>query len=185
MARLFRILLAPAFAALLVASANVAQADYSYSSTSFSTTAPMLTVTALSGTQPDSIPANPVLFSFAIAGTPVGTYAFNFTESLSSATLGSQTFTVAGTLQVFFSSANAVISTFVANTLTASNGNYVEYAGSANYITSVSGTSATLAIGIVPAINFAVVPEPASIAMLGLGLVGSIGVTARRRLARA
>lgn len=186
MTRMLRTLIAPALA--FAAFASTANADYTFTNLTNTITAPGVTVTPVTSTSTDSTPSNPTLFTFALgaASTP-GTYSFGFTESITgTGTLAgvNQMFTVFGTFQVFFASSTAVISTFTPTSLTASNMNYLEPLAAVNYITSASGTTATLTVGVIPT-PAAAVPEPASIAMLSMGLLVPAGFAARRRLARA
>ena len=169
--------------ASLLAVGSTARADYSYSLNSFTFpggTPAGIAITGTTGTLPDSTPSSPVIATFAYTSPATGVYALSFSEHITSATLGTEDVTIAGTLTILFSSPGTVISTFVPSSGGSTTPYLVPFTF-ANYITSVTGTTATLSIAIVPN---AVVPEPASIAMLGLGLVSFGGVALRRRMAK-
>ncbi len=203
MARMIRTLLAPAFVALLVVSGTTAQAAFatgtqgladngspSINSTELSTAtaftfgSPVITTSSESGDF-KSVAGN--------AGLTLATTVLNLasptTFSVGNAALG--TFTGSTITQLFSSilpgaqvRAFFVLGTFTSGTnfgVISRTPASLTISFTQSTINGVSSFSDSSTLSIPPT----TVPEPASVAMLGLGLVGSIGFAARRRLARA
>jgi hypothetical protein len=120
------------------------------------------------------------------AGTPdTGSVTIVETFSLVGTT-GTEFFTLSGTLNLLSGSAGGVVSTFSGTTtVTGGSGFTVGFSGYAPPSPGSGGTGGStgnISILVIPVA--ATVPEPASAAMLGLGLISVGGFVLRRRMAK-
>jgi hypothetical protein len=172
----------------VVATPGEARADYIYTtSPAIISPAPPASlgelITALPpGTVPDSSPVTAAVLSITYNPTaPVAlTQTISFTETLTG-TPGTEVVGITGTL-VLLANANGVLANLinVQTTIISGSGYEVPPAFVSYASTSPVGKTATISIGISP-----VVPEPASLTMvaMGLGAVGFVGFRRARRSA--
>jgi hypothetical protein len=99
---------------------------------------------------------------------------------------GTEVFTLSGTLTLVAGNSTGIASTFSGTVTQVSGSGYtVSFAGYAPPSPGSSGTGGSTGnISILVQPNTVAVPEPASIAMLGLGLVSVGGLAFRRRMAK-
>jgi hypothetical protein len=192
--------LAGLVAAMLLAAGASSQASYILTANSLTATPASLGGTSFTfaesggGVQSGSSPSNFNVIDVGVSSTTVApasdTGFIMVTETFTlTGTSGTETFTLNGTLDLLSGNSGGVVTTFTGsttvNTITGGSGYVVGFAGYAPPSPGSGGLGATTGnVSIVVSPNAVTVPEPASVAMLGLGMVGIGGVAFRRRKSR-
>jgi len=176
--------------ALLAAGAD-ARAGYSWTTSPVSPTAAPAgvtdTFTSISGTSPvDSLVSESfVTVSYTpTSASPVsGTQTLAWTETLTSTTtVQTEEFAIFGPLTIYSASTGGVAANFAATIIPVLGSGFGLIPTGYSSISSL-GKAANLGFIITPPTAPTIVPAPASMAILGTGLVGVIGFALRRRRA--
>jgi hypothetical protein len=162
-----------------------ARADYTYVTGIVSATPSMPgldTFTSMSSTIAPSGPAGPAFVQ--VNYTPTGTVGpltqtLSWVETITSTGGTPATFAISGVLTIVSATNSGVIATFATPTITpmSAGGFTLSFIGYSS--TDSTGKTANISFGIIPSTT--AIPEPASLAILGTGLVGLAGIGGLRR----
>jgi hypothetical protein len=114
-------------------------------------------------------------FSFTAVGFPTGPQSVSWTETLVSTTGAMQQFSISGTISFLFGEP-----LFLPSSVT-----ITPISGSGFTLVSTGNNLTNLFFAIVPGSLGAAIPEPASMVMMGTGLVGVLGLGLRRNRVKA
>jgi hypothetical protein len=157
---------------LLVAGAN-ARAAYTYTSMNIMAGPPPAgitdTFTPVAGTVPADTAENLALVTFTSTGTGSGSQSVSWTQAFASTTGSMEVFSISGTLTYIFGAP-----LFLPSSVT-----ITPISGSGFTLTPSGNTATTLNFVVVPP-SVVGIPEPSSVVLMGMGLVGALGIGVRR-----
>jgi hypothetical protein len=182
-------LLAALASSFVLVAGSGANASYTYTTGPVTASAPPASVTdtfaSRSGSVASDVAVGRALVTVTYTTVPVTPISFSqtisFTETLVSSLGNNQVFLVTGTLNVLSASTVGVAATFTNVTVTSQSGSGFSLSPTGYTDNLTVPNSGDIGFNIVPP---TAVPEPASLAMLCLGLAGVGGVMVRRRSAK-